>query len=646
MNGLNLFSDRRSVSGPLSISVIYYQVRESTTSLLSVGWNERKEFKVHDDNSEETPSRSESNNSVMNTILFRAIIFFLVIIIIYIIMRLLYHRQNLKYSWKLEKMEKEKIEEINEAKIRFFTDLSHDLKTPLTLIQGPIEKLFKSETPDLKEVEKLLPLIYRNSKRLTILIEELLTFRKLNDGKLKLSASYQDLIFFVKAILAYYEDAAFEKKIEVIEDYQFTGMKGWFDPFKMEQILHNLISNGLKYGSENGTLKISLSAFKAPPENRTDNKKEIEWIRLTIFNETTPIPQEHLDHIFDRFYKVDKKSSGTGIGLSVVKSLVELHHGHISVRSSEEIGGVSFEILIPREDVFLEPHEKASVNKYVPIKNLPDRSEIHEKTPVTKNDAKKRKTFSILLVEDNKDLRDFLYNSLSAQYKVKTANNGAKGLELAKNLIPDIIISDVVMPVMDGFELAGHIKENTPTSHIPVILLTARTSDSDKIAGYRSGADAYVEKPFNLDVLLEQIKRVIRNREIMQKNFKEWVNKKDKPEDISYEDHSFINLINKHIEANMSKGEISVNDIAESVGLSTTQVYRKVKALTNYTPIEYIRFYKLSRAQELLPHHKYSIKEIAYMSGFNDPSYFGKCFKNEFGISPQAYRNNYVEYKL
>ncbi len=601
-------------------------------------------------------------------ILVRILIFVAVLLMIYLVMRLLYHRQNLKYSWKMERMEKAKIKEINEAKIRFFTDLSHDLKTPLTLIQGPIEKLYRSDRLTVEEVQKMLPVIYRNSSRLIILIEELLTFRKLNDGRLPMSASRQDITAFLASILDYYDAPVRERKIRVERSFPLEPTVAWFDPFKLEQVFHNLFSNALKYGNAGGRMKVSLALLEekdihhkvpAGGSSAEGSKKEqgeggrepgtVPWMKISVFNEAEPVPPGKLEHLFDRFYKLDEKSSGTGIGLSVVKSLVELHHGFITARSSRELGGVEFEILLPRDDTYLKESEKRTSYDYTPMAGrLPGASKTvtGEDADAGTGDARAKKKFSVLLIEDNHDLREFLVHSLEHDFRVWAADNGKSGLELAQEHMPDIVVSDVVMPVMDGFEVVRHLKEDIQTSHIPVVLLTARTADTDKITGYRSGADAYVEKPFNLEVLEEQIRRVIRNRQIMQKNFKEWVNKKEKPEELSPEDHSFVALINKHIEANLSKGEISVNDISEAVGLSTTQVYRKVKALTNYTPIEYIRYRKLTRAQELLPNHKYSIKEIAYMSGFNDPSYFGKCFKGEFGLSPQAFRENYVEYEI
>ncbi len=638
-------------------------------------------------------------------ILVRVMIFIGLLLLIYLVMRLLYHRQNLQYSWKMERMEKAKIAEINEAKIRFFTDLSHDLKTPLTLIQGPIEKLYRSGSLTLEEVQKMLPVIYRNSNRLTILIEELLTFRELNDGRLPLHASRQDMVAFLESILDYYDTPVRERRIRIERSLPGEPLEAWFDQFKLEQVFHNLLSNAIKYGNKGGRMRISLTRTNVPgtgePGDSMQPVGDGRWLRITVFNEAEPIPPEKLEHLFDRFYKLNDNSSGTGIGLSVVKSLVELHHGFITARSSRELGGVEFEIVLPGDDSYLDESEKADSSEYRSMVNkLPgapgtdSTRQADEARPAKgarqadkarrsggarredeargldmghqadtalesgepshtgkiqsagKKKQKQKKKYSLVLIEDNHDLREFLVHSLETEYKLWSAENGKAGLELAQEHMPDIVVSDVVMPVMDGFELVSRLKEDIQTSHIPVVLLTARTADTDKITGYRSGADAYVEKPFNLEVLEEQIRRVIRNREIMQNNFKEWVNRKEKPEDLSPEDHSFVALINKHIEANLSKGEISVNDISEAVGLSTTQVYRKVKALTNYTPIEYIRYRKLTRAQELLPNHKYSIKEISYMSGFNDPSYFGKCFKNEFGMSPQAFRESYVEYEI
>ena len=557
----------------------------------------------------ETEQKSEETVRAWHEpILVRVLIFIGLLLLIYLVMRLLYHRQNLQYSWKMERMEKAKIAEINEAKIRFFTDLSHDLKTPLTLIQGPIEKLYRSDHLTLEEVQKMLPVIYRNSNRLTLLIEELLTFRKLNDGRLPLHASRQDMVAFLESILDYYDTPVRERRVRIERSLPGEPLEAWFDQFKLEQVFHNLLSNAIKYGNKGGRMRISLTQTDATgtgePGDSMQPVGDRRWLRITVFNEAEPIPPEKLEHLFDRFYKLNDNSSGTGIGLSVVKSLVELHHGFITARSSRELGGVEFEIVLPGDDSYLDESEKTDSSEYrsmvnklpgAPGTDIDRRSEGGHPVDGARQEEKARRLdkghqadealesgdpsntgkiqsagkqkqkrkYSLVLIEDNHDLREFLVHSLETEYKVWSAENGKAGLELAEEHMPDIVVSDVVMPVMDGFEMVSRLKEDIRTSHIPVVLLTARTADTDKITGYRSGADAYVEKPFNLEVLEEQVRRVIRNREIMQNNFKEWVNRKEKPEDLSPEDHSFVALINKHIEANLSMGEISVNAISD-----------------------------------------------------------------------------------
>lgn len=578
----------------------------------------------------------------------RLIIFITALLFIYSFMRLLYHRQNLKYSWKTEKMEKQMIKEINDAKIRFFTDLSHDLKTPLTLIQAPIQRLYNSGTFNEGEVKKILPVIYQNSQRLTILIEELLTFRKLTNAKQKLQASQLNFIGFIKGILEYYENTCEEKQISIDKQFESDNITAWFDPFKMEQVMHNLLSNSFKYVSEKGVIKISVSTTRGPYISGNETR-DVEWVALTVYNDSNYISPEKLEKLFDRFYQVDEKNSGTGIGLSIAKSLVDLHHGNIEVHSSKESGGVEFRIEIPKNDDFLALDEKTNKGDYVPMSRILSdgvESLSKESANFQKNLKTKQKEHEILLIEDNRDLREFLSHSLSSEYQVNVAENGEAGIRLAEELIPDIIISDVIMPKMNGYEVVQAIKNNLKTSHIPVILLTAKSTNEDKITGFHSGADAYVVKPFNLEVLVAQIERVIKNKEIMQRNYKEWIHENRKPTTMSNEDHSFMNLVNRQIDLNISNGDINVNELSELIGLSTTQVYRKIKALTSHTPVEYIRIYKLRKAQRLLSNYKYSVKQIAYMSGFNDPSYFGKCFKKEFGISPQLYRSNFLDYKI
>ena len=562
-------------------------------------------------------------------------------------------REKLKNKIMLQQMEMEqqkvlarKEAEVAEYKLRFFTNISHEFRTPLTLIKGPLEKLNKAGSSFEKEAKELLPIVYRNSQRLMILIEQLLTFRKINQSQQSLKAGEQDLVELTKSILKFYETAANDKELKVNQNYSKNQIIAWFDPFKMEQIIHNLFSNAFKYASVRGQFEIKIDIIDHI--NEFNDLNPGSWVEIKVFNTTEYIQPENLKKLFERFYQIDGKESGSGIGLSIAKTLVELHHGKIQVNYLNERKGIEFTIYIPGDDRYLSENEKVSKPGYFHWKqlNFEQTLPVLEKKEASTSEVLRKKDYEILLVEDNKDLRDFMVKSLSKSYTVYDAENGEKGLEIAGERIPDVIISDVIMPVMDGYEMVEKIKTDQKTCHIPVILLTARTTDEDKISGYGSGSDAYVEKPFNLEVLEAQVKQMIKNREIMQRNFREWVHKNKNPENLPSEDQVFLKKVNSIIEENIDSGDMGVQVLAEAVSLSTTQIYRKIKAVTGKTPVEYIRMYKFSRAQKLLAETDYSIKQIAYMSGFNDPSYFGKCFKNEFGISPQKYRNTYMNYQL
>ncbi len=552
-------------------------------------------------------------------------------------------REKLRSRIALQQVEMEKQKslarkerELAEYKLRFFTNISHEFRTPLTLIRGPLEKLYRAGDDFEQQARRTIPVVHRNAQRLLILIEQLLTFRRINQSKQQLHATRQDLVEFTRTILHFYEVAGNEKSLEVRQQYPEEPVMMWFDPFHMEQVLHNLFSNSFKYTPARGVFSVSMETLEQKPG--AGEEKPGRWTKLTVFNTSAFLDQDQLDRMFERFYRADDHHSGTGIGLSVAKSLVELHHGETTVEYDNLAGGVLFTVLLPQDDRYLAEGEKSKESSYTPIREL-EPSDFRSAQAKPGATEKREKTYEVLIVEDNRDLRDFLAGALNDDYRVLTAVHGREGLEMAEERVPDIIVSDVKMPEMDGYALVQAVKENYKTCHIPVILLTARTSDEDKITGYEAGADVYVEKPFSLEVLAAQIRRSIHNREIMQQNFREWVNKRQLPEKLNGEENAFVGRVHDFIEERIDQGDISVREMAEAVSLSTTQIYRKVKALTGYTPVEYIRFYKLSRAQELLREPDYSIKQVAYMSGFNDPSYFGKCFKGEFGVTPQVFRD-------
>ncbi len=570
------------------------------------------------------------------TLLFKLVFLTIAVLIILIIMRLLFYRQNLKHSLKLEKLEKQKIEEINEAKLQFFTDISHDLKTPLSLITAPIDSIFNSKNFSEIEVKKHLQIIYKNSHRLLTLIEQLLSFRRLSTGKLNLHAVNQDIVKFIKEVLMGFQGLQNEKNINLTEEYDVNEVIVWFDPLKMEQILYNLFSNAYKFTSYNGNVKINVSVEKKKfPEREIFN--EITWVKTSVTNDGIEIPDDKLDKIFERFFQIRENIGGSGIGLSLTKSLVELHHGFIEVSSSPE-EGVRFTFYIPKEDVLLNEEEKVHDVKYQ-LTGKPSSKIIRTSLRQTLSKSlEEKKDLDVLFVEDNSELREFFHTTLDPIYNFYTAPDGKAGLEFAQKNIPDIIISDIMMPEMNGYIFCREIKNNIKTCHIPVILLTARASGEDQIKGYESGADAYVVKPFNMDVLIAQVNRLIKNRQVIQKKFKERSFQINDQDMFCSRDDSFIRLINKHIESNIANFNFNVNTLSELMKLSTTQIYRKIKALTGTPPIEYINNYKIEKSCLMLRESDLSIKEICFNSGFNNPSYFSKSFKQKTGVSPQEYR--------
>ena len=341
--------------------------------------------------------------------------------------------------------------------------------------------------------------------------------------------------------------------------------------------------------------------------------------------------------MFERFYKVDESQLGSGIGLAYARSLVDLHRGHINVENRQD-SGVIFNIYLPRGKQHLKEEEFASFKQVYSYPEL-ETSRQDVDIPLIST-AKEKQDLSLLVVEDNDELRDFFRTILAERYDFYEASNGLSGYEIAKEVIPDIIITDLLMPEMDGFELCEKIKNNEKTSHIPIILLTAKNTPEDKIAGYKSGGDAYVVKPFEISVLEAQIKQLIENRSQLQKRYREKAGGEGKgPENLTKEDH-FMNRVKDLIEKDMEDSALNVNKLSEKINLSSTQLYRKIKAVTGQSSVDVIKEYRLIKSATLLKSTDHSVKEICFMTGFKSPSYFVKCFKVKYGVTPKEFGSN------
>lgn len=518
------------------------------------------------------------------------------------------------------------LEDATQAKLVFFTNISHEFRTPLTLLMGPLERLIKEET-FTDEGRRLTGLMRKNVSVLMKLIDQITEFRKYENGKMQMYFTLGDVRQFVQEVYDSFYDLSKKKRIH----FRFTAtddhFEAWFDSDKLEKICYNLLSNAFKFTPENGHVNIELSIA---------NQKEERMIQLRISDDGKGIPEQHRHLIFNRFYKVDHLAAGSGIGLELTKVLVELHQGSIQVESNGEKGSV-FTVIIPCKQTDIAIVEEYPQLKRVEEPNHEDISLLD--TSLTRDDAEVLATSRplVLIVDDNEDIREFIRTLLKSEFEVIEADNGHEGLYKAMKLVPELIISDVMMDEMDGYKLCSSLKENISTSHIPVMLLTACSQDDQRAQGFESGADAYISKPFNEQLLRIRVRKIIENREKVKLYFQQNLTFGDRKESVTIIDKAFVDKFRAIVEENIVETELNVDDLGQRLGLSRVQLYRKIKSLTNYAPNELIRIIRLKVAEKALLTTEKSISEIAYDTGFSTPSYFTKCFKEYFNESPSEY---------
>ena len=513
-------------------------------------------------------------------------------------------------------------EETVAAKLQFFTNISHELRTPLTLIAEPVNYIIHDDNLNSQQ-RSMLHIIQRNVVVLTQLVSEILDFRKVQNGKMELRLSDFNLTENMKQWIMLFSASAQKKHITISMEAPDTILLR-ADQDKIERICYNLLSNALKYTSEGG--KISLQAIKKD-----------ERVIISVTDSGCGISNNELPYIFDRFYQAKNAGRGTGIGLAIVKAFTELHHGVVSATSVEGKGS-TFSINIPvRQEgaVSKQPTEKVEqLIESSAIKEIPNQAR-HIDELVQPHQTDKPE---VLIIDDNIDIRTYLRSVLSEKYNVSEASDGKVGLELARKIVPDIVLSDIMMPVMDGLEFCQQLKTDKAISHIPVILLTARSLDEQRAEGYEHGADAYISKPFSLRLLLSRIDNLIESRKKLNQTWSKGV-EDDEIGNLSNEiDKSFLKQLRKIIQENLSNSDLSVEQIGDEIGLSRVQLYRKVKALTGYSPVEMLRKARLMRARHLLQTTDKSVSEVAYAVGFSTPSYFSKCYKEEFDLQPAQER--------
>ncbi|MDD3077666.1 MAG: substrate-binding domain-containing protein [Paludibacter sp.] len=516
------------------------------------------------------------------------------------------------------------LEDATQAKLIFFTNISHEFRTPLTLLHGPLIKLAQTENLS-REGKMLITLMSRNVQILMKLIDQIIEFRKYENGKMKMFYTLGDLKIFLTEITNSFAEMYQKKHIHFNFQTDNSDYTVWFDSDKIEQICYNLISNAIKFTPENGKIQVSLSKISSVTGN---------FAKISVTDTGCGISEDDLQHIFDRFYRVNENISGSGIGLALTKILVEQHNGTIDVESRSGKGSC-FAVTIPFKQKNIAVQEQFPVldSKHFEPVELVTSDEYNEQ-PET---AGKNDNPVLLIVEDNADMRSYLKLLLHDDYTVYEAENGQNGLLKAKKLLPDLIISDVKMEVMDGFSFCKNIKENLATSHIPFILLTAFALDEQKVVGFESGADAYIPKPFNEELLKIRIRKLIESREKIKISFQENLTFGERKDSVTKIDKAFITKFREIVEENLIESNLNVDEIGKSLGLSRVQLYRKIKSLTNYAPNELVRNIRLKAAEKMLINSEKTVSEIAYDTGFTSPSYFTKCFKEYFNESPTDY---------
>ena len=566
-----------------------------------------------------------------------AVIFILIVAAVLIfrgyVIKVRLNEQLAKKNEELEHLNNE-VMELTHSRLVFFTNISHELRTPLTLIADPIEMLL--EEGGIKgRSRELLKMVQRNAKALQQLVGSILDFRKIQNGKMELSLTRFDIVKALSVWTGDFQLTAERKHIQLqLDTSSYTSSPEIIaDKEKVSRILFNLLSNAFKYTPVNGKIIVSLG--NAQETDVIEGYATRHLLRISVKDTGKGIPSEERDKVFERFFQSKGASGGTGIGLALVKSFVELHHGTARVES--EYGhGSNFIVILPcmqegeiKDEVASTTEVDETVLQYIDD-NSNQRGNMQQLV-----EAQGEKP-TLLIIDDNNDIRQYERTLLQDRYIVLEAADGKEGIEIAMREVPDLVICDVMMPIMDGLEFTERLKTHVATSHIPVIMLTAKNLEEHRAEGYDHGADSYITKPFHAKVLLARIDNLLKQRCLLKNIFQKHSLPETEIEESSMDDRdkAFIKKLHEIIQSNLSNSDCSVEDIGRKVGLSRVQLYRKVKALTGTSVVDLLRKARLAKAHRLLESNGKNISEVAYEVGFTSPSYFTKCFKEEFGILP------------
>ncbi len=561
--------------------------------------------------------------------IFYAILF---VVIVFYFYRVSVRRQQNKFKMEQIRREAEKDHEVDEMKLRFFTNVSHELRTPLTLIVSPLMSMIKEEEEERKR--QMLMMIHRNAVRLLSLVNQLLDFRRNDVHGQQLNLLTGDIVNYVQNICNSFTILS-DKKISLTFFSAISSLRMSFDEDKIGKVVNNLLSNAFKFTPNGGRVDVSLRIL-----SHGDNKEILDVLELKVSDTGIGIRDEDKTHIFDRFYQAENQRSnsigGSGLGLNLVKEFVGMHKGHVHVEDNPG-GGSVFIVVLPiehDEKLAIMPHDIPLVSVHDgDFLNYDDENEGAEKVSVHNSG----KEYEVMIVDDSQDFLDFMGNILGENYNVTLAHNGKEALDLMRKHKPDIILSDVMMPEMDGNELCRCVKKNPETERIPFVMLTARLAEEHRIEGLENGADDYITKPFNLDLLNLRITNLIKWHNSAGSDGK--IHPHIKEVQITSLDEKLVKNATDYVERNLSNSELSVEDLSSALNMSRVHLYKKLLSLTGNTPSEFIRLIRLRHAEQLLRQSQLSVSEISYQVGFNNPRYFSKYFKEMYGVIPSVYKD-------
>lgn len=561
-------------------------------------------------------------------ILFGAVLIFL----LYLIRRYEINRIKLDTQLKLEKVETDTLRKLDQLKSQFFTNISHEFRTPLTLILGQIESVMSSGI-EAREKAKL-HVAKRNARRLLTLINQLLDLSKIEAGNMELNLSQHNIVSFIKSLFYSFESLAATQKVRLSFESESSYIPVFFDLDKMEKVFYNLVSNAVKFSKILGEVKIAIKSY------------DTQSVEIQISDDGLGIPADQISGIFDRFYQVDNLTTrnyeGTGIGLALVKEMIELHKGKVTVNSIEGEGSV-FTVILPAGDVKSKIKTKdnlVSNDFHLAVINSETDFSVAEITSTKPVEQAIEDREIVLIVEDNRDVREYIREQLEEFYHVLEAENGLAGMEVAQEMVPDLIVTDLMMPKANGFQFCKAVRNNERTSHIPIVILTAKAGFDNKIEGFEIGVDDYIIKPFSARELKVRVRNLINQRKLLRSRFKSaTVIKPSEVTAISI-DQLFLRKVIKIIEANFENQNFTPDLLAESVNMSVSQLNRKLNALIEQPAGQLMRSLRLQRAADLLKQKAGTISEICYQLDFNDPAYFSRAFKKQFGCSPSEFAKN------